>query len=223
MKLQYYRLFVGLSFLCACNSPNENEEENLPRQVADAYGFGHMEQVESIQYTWNVQVDSATVVTRDWRWDLQEGEVYYAGSDTSLVYSLSDTDSALKTIDHRFVNDKYWLLFPFQLAWDSGYDYEVIPDQRAPISGENTTKLTILYNNTDGYTPGDAYDLYLNGDNRIIEWMFRRGNGENGRAMTWENIQDYQGIQIAREHRDQDGNKIIWFTNIAINKGKEFP
>ncbi|MEX2592475.1 MAG: hypothetical protein WD426_06845 [Anditalea sp.] len=218
MKLRCYRSIIGLCFLCACTAPYGNEEKNLPMQVAEAYGFDHMEQVESIQYTWNVQVDSAAVATRDWRWDLRSDEVYYSGPDTSLVYSLSETDTALNAIDSRFVNDKYWLLFPFQLAWDTGYEFEVIPDQTAPISGENTTKLIILYNDTDGYTPGDAYDLYLDEDNRIIEWMFRRDNGESGRAMTWENVQDYQGIKIAQDHRDKEGNKIIWFTNIGINK-----
>src|SRR5690606_9262694 len=98
---------------------------------------------------------------RSWVWKPSAGEVQYVGADTSLSYFLSDKDSSLNAIDSRFINDKYWLLFPFQLAWDTGYDYEVSEGEQAPISVASATKLTIVYNNEDGYTPGDAYDLYL--------------------------------------------------------------
>jgi hypothetical protein len=217
MKPYLYSLVAGFFLFSSCTPSQEDAEKSLPLQVAEAYGIDHMDQVESIEYTWNVQVDSATVRSRSWKWDVKGDEVSYSDQDTMLTYSISGRDTTLNDIDQRFINDKYWLLFPFQLAWDTGYDHEIVPDQTSPISGQNSTKLTILYNNTDGYTPGDAYDLYLDENNRIIEWVFRRGNGENGRAMTWENVQDFGGIKIAMDHKDDKGNRVLWFSDVSVN------
>jgi hypothetical protein len=217
MRLHFYPVIIGFILFGACTGPQGEEEKTLPMKVAEAYGYENMDEVESIQYTFNVQVDSATVRSRSWKWNVKSNEVSYSDPDTTLAYFLIDKDTSLNNIDSRFINDKYWLLFPFQLAWDTGYEYETLPDQTAPISGENSTKLTILYNNVDGYTPGDAYDLYLDEDNRIMEWVFRRGNGAEGRPVTWENVQEYKGIQIALDHKDRDGKTFLWFSDVAIN------
>lgn len=216
MKLQHFILAV-LVLGSACNSPKDMGEKSLPLQVAEAYGYDSFEKVSSMEYTWNVRVDSATVRSRSWKWVPGSGEVAYTGQDTSLTYMQSDKGSALDEIDSRFVNDKYWLLFPFQLAWDEGYEHEVTADQPAPISGDNTTKLTIVYDSEKGYTPGDAYDLYLDDTHKIKEWVFRRGNGKEGRAMTWENVTDYKGVKIALDHKDDKGNKVLWFSDVVVD------
>jgi hypothetical protein len=206
-----------LALLCAaCSTATQETADSLPQKVASAYGFDRFDEINEIHYTWNVRVDSATVRSRSWIWEPSSGAVTYSGPDTTLSYSLSDRDSSLNDIDSRFINDKYWLLFPFQLAWDTGYDYEVSEGQSAPISGEPVTKLTIVYNNEDGYTPGDAYDLYLDDQHQIKEWVFRRANGPTGRAMTWENVNDYHGIKIALNHRDDQGNLVLWFSDVEV-------
>lgn len=216
MKTTPHLCIVWLLLSVGCAGPTPDDEKSLPMKVAEAYGFDQMDQVESIQYTWNVRVDSVTVRSRSWEWGLSAHTVRYSDPDTTVTYSLSDKGNSPEDIDSRFVNDKYWLLFPFQLAWDTGYEFEVVADQTAPISGDHATKLTIVYNDTDGYTPGDAYDLYLSGENMIKEWVFRRGNGENGRAMTWENVRDFGGIKIAMDHKDENGNTVLWFTDVVV-------
>lgn len=123
----------------------------------------------------------------------------------------------LPPADAGFINDKYWLLYPFQLAWDTGYTYEVEEHVNAPISGTSSTKLTIVYNNEDGYTPGDAYDLYLNDQYMIKEWTFRKGNGSEGRSFTWEMEKEFDGILMATEHRNAEGQLFIWFSDIKVN------
>ncbi len=208
--------FIVAFYSC---SPSESEtEDNLPMKVAKAYGYENLEDVSSIAYTWNVQVDSANVSTRDWKWNVKENTVYFADSDTSYTYSLSMPSDSLPPADKGFVNDKYWLMYPFQLAWDKGYDFETEEDVAAPISGESSTKLIIVYNKEDGYTPGDAYDLYLDDNHMIKEWVFRRGNGPDGRPMTWENEQDFNGIKMATSHSNSEGQRAIWFTNIEVEK-----
>ncbi|KEO75080.1 hypothetical protein [Anditalea andensis] len=208
-----------LLLLASCNdASNETSEvKSLPLQVAEAYGIGNFEDINVIEYTWNVQQDSVRVGVRDWKWRPKEVEVYYSGPDSTLTFNYPSETADLQTFEHRFINDKYWLLFPFQLAWDTGYDYEEVSDQAAPISGESTTKLIIQYNEADGFTPGDAYDLYLDGDLMIKEWVFRKGGAPDGRAFTWEDVQEFKGIKISTSRTNDTGKKFIWFTNISVN------
>ena len=49
-----------------------------------------------------------------------------------------------------------------------------------PLVGENMQKLTIVYANEGGYTPGDAYDFYFGDDFVIREWVFRKIKSERG-------------------------------------------
>lgn len=216
MKTLLLSLFCVL-LLTYCSSPKE-EDKSLPQLVADSYGFENVKDIASITYTWNVRRDSVTVMVRDWAWDLAAEKVYYSGPDTTVTYSIPEKTEALDAIDQRFINDRYWLLFPFQLGWDTGYTHEVIENQTSPIQGIPTTKLIIRYNDSDGYTPGDAYDLYVDDNYMIKEWVFRRGDGPDGRAITWDDVQDFEGIKIHLEHRNDAGEKVIWFTNVEVKK-----
>ena len=45
-------------------------------------------------------------------------------------------------------------------------------------------KLTIVYGDEGGYTPGDAYDFYFGDDHIIKEWVFRKGNATEPSTMT---------------------------------------
>ncbi|WP_194976615.1 hypothetical protein [Aquiflexum lacus] len=207
-------IILALLLITSCDP---KEEVSLPMKVAKAYGFDNFDKINSIAYTWNVQANPETVRTRDWKWNIKERTVYYADADTSFTYSLDLTKEELPTIDGGFINDKYWLMFPFQLVWDTGYSYTILENVSAPISGQKTTQLTILYNQEDGYTPGDAYDLFLDENHMIKEWVFRRGNGLEGRPITWENEQDFKGVKFATEHKNEEGIKFIWFSNIQVD------
>lgn len=218
MKPSFLSLLFSLLVLLGCESQVSNTNDTLPMKIAKAYGYDQLDEVQSISYTWNVRRDSATVMVRDWKWDLVKGEVSYSDADTSITYLIEEKTEQLKDVDHKFINDKYWLLYPFQLAWDEGYATEITENQNSPIKGDPTTKLTILYNNKDGYTPGDAYDLYVDDNNMIKEWVFRKGNAAEGRAFTWENEKDFSGLMIALDHRMKNGEKIIWFSNVEVNK-----
>lgn len=218
MKRTLSPILFSLLLLLSCETEKKAATDDLPMQIAHAYGFDQLEDVQSISYTWNVRRDSVTVMVRDWKWDLVKGEVSYSDADTSATYLLSEKTDQIKDIDHKFINDKYWLLYPFQLAWDKGFTTEITEDQTSPINGTPSTKLTVLYNNEDGYTPGDAYDVYVDENKIIKEWVFRKGNAAEGRAFTWENEKDFGGIKIALDHRMQNGEKIIWFTNVKVVK-----
>jgi hypothetical protein len=209
--------FLGLVSACA---QKEEMPDTLPFQVAKAYGIENFDQVKSISYTWNVQRDSVNVLSRDWKWNIQDSTVYYSGPDTTFTYSL--TADSLPKQDGGFINDKYWAMMPFQLAWDSGYTFETAENATSPIKGVPTTKLTILYQAGEpkspnmGYTPGDAYDLYLDENQMIVEWVFRRGNGPDGRPVTCETIESHGPNKISTEHFNAEGNRTLWISKIKV-------
>lgn len=215
-----FSLFLPLILLFAC-SQKEEIPDTLPMKVAKAYGFENFDQVNSIAYTWNVQRDSVTVFSRNWKWNIKDSTVDYSGPDTTFSYSL--TADSLPKQDGAFINDKYWAMMPFQLAWDTGYTYEVEENVSSPIGGQNSTKLTILYQSGEpkasgmGYTPGDAYDLYLDENNMILEWVFRRGNGPEGRPTTWEQVETHGPLKFVTTHKNAEGNRTLWISNIKVD------
>jgi hypothetical protein len=219
MKTTLLILLAGLVCLGACQQ-KPKLPDTLPFQVAKAYGFENFDQIKAISYTWNVQRDSVTTVSRQWKWNIQDSTVYYSGADTSFTYSLI-ADSLPKQ-DGAFINDKYWAMMPFQLAWDSGYTHEATENVATPIKGSNSTKLTIVYNSGEpkapgmGYTPGDAYDLYLDENKMILEWTFRKGNAPEGRTWTWENVGQFGPIKLAQDHLGSDGNRFIWLSDVKV-------
>ncbi|MGY6560228.1 MAG: hypothetical protein ACXIT9_13195 [Nitritalea sp.] len=210
-KYSYYLIVLMVLALGACQTAAK--EQSLPEKVAEAYGFSALEGLKQVQYTWNVQAGERRI-SRTWTWNMAEQRVTYADADTTFQYALTETP--LPEIDAAFVNDKYWALFPFQLMWDSGYTYEVEENAESPISGAVATKLIIRYNDSDGYTPGDAYDLYLDERFMIREWVFRKGNGAEGRAFTWEQEEQHAGITLSTMHRNAAGERFIWLTDIEV-------
>jgi hypothetical protein len=216
---KYLYLVLALIAVHACQQKPQLPD-TLPFKVAKAYGIENFDQVNSIAYTWNVQRDSVNVVSRDWKWNVKDSTVYYSGPDTTFTYSL--TADSLPKQDGAFINDKYWAMMPFQLAWDSGYTHEISENIATPLKGTNSTKLTILYNSGEpkspgmGYTPGDAYDLYLDENHMILEWTFRRGNGVEGRTWTWENVNQFGPIKLAQDHMGPDGKRFIWLSNVKV-------
>ncbi len=61
------------------------------------------------------------------------------------------------------------------------------------------------------------YNLYIDENNRIQEWSFHKGGAPEPSLMTtWENYKDFNGLQIAQEHRSKDGKFRLWFTGVQV-------
>ncbi len=214
-------LFVlAMAGIFAACEQKQPMPDTVPFQVAKAYGIENFDQVKSIAYTWNVQRDSVNVLSRDWKWNIKDSTVSYSGPDTTFTYSL--TADSLPKQDGGFINDKYWAMMPFQLAWDTGYTFETTENVTSPIKGIPSTKLTILYQSGEakspgmGYTPGDAYDLYLDENKMIVEWVFRRGNGAEGRPVTWETDETHGPLKCVTQHYNAEGKRQHWISNIKV-------
>jgi hypothetical protein len=220
--MKYAFSFSFLFALLCCHAPSSKKEIN--HQIAEANGVANFEKVEMLEFIFNSQRDTASPSSRHWQWYPDNNEVVFVTDSNTTKFTRYDTSTQeLKKLNARFTNDEYWLLFSFHMSWDSGFELVDSSNITAPISGKSLRKLTVKYNNTDGFTPGDMYGVYIDGNQQIQEWVFhKKGAPEPSMITTWEKYKDFSGLKIAQEHKSKDGKFRIWFTDIQI-KTKDSP
>ncbi len=200
-------------------------QKSFAEKVADAYGFSNFKNVKSISYSFNVKTKDKTF-TRNWYWEPETNKVIYKGAgkdgkEISYTYttgSINKNDSLKSFVDARFINDQYWLLFPFHLVWDKKADITDEGTRPYPISKKNSRCITVKYPpSAGGYTPGDIFDLYIGKDNLIHEWVYKPGgNAKNQRAFTWEGYKKFNGLKISTQHNVADHKFRIWFSDVKV-------
>ena len=220
MKKKSIILLAILITSMSCNQKEDTKvvekELSIAEKIANANGFENWKNVLQIDFTFNVDKDS-THSERSWSWKPKTNEVSQYQKDTIITYSRKLIDSTIAKIDKKFINDKFWLLVPFQLVWDSGTTFSKPIKETSPIEKIQLNKITLIYPNEGGYTPGDAYDFYYDDTYKIKEWAFRRGNStEPTLVTTWEKYQDFNGLKIALEHKKAAGNWKLYFTNVNV-------
>ncbi|WP_297796188.1 hypothetical protein [uncultured Eudoraea sp.] len=223
MKILHFSAMLLMVLVFGCkpekknNSTTSETEQSVPEKIAYAHGLKEWKNVEELKFTFNVDRDT-THFERDWIWNIKENKVTGISSGESTTYYRNEIDSVVAKVDAGFINDKYWLLAPFNLVWDEGnFSYEHTETAEPPIGKISMQKLTIVYSNEGGYTPGDAYDFYFGDDYIIKEWVFRKGNqADASLATTWEDYADFDGLTISRTHKNSEGNFKLYFTNIEV-------
>jgi hypothetical protein len=196
----------------------------LAARIANRYGAQKFHAVESIHYTFHVRFGGKDI-EREWTWYPKQDSVLYRGPDAKGVelqaaYSrknpYSMASEAVTAIDKTFINDQYWLLFPMHLNWDEGLTFKVSASEKP---GE-AWHLMVLYPSRGGYTPGDAYDLFLDSSATIKRWIFRKGNSaEPTSEVTWEAPVEIGGLGFSREHRGIGKDFRLWFTDVRVETG----
>ncbi|MGD1945150.1 MAG: hypothetical protein ACFB0A_02505 [Croceivirga sp.] len=205
---KYHLLILVTAVLFNCRTEKKEKEAIKQKQtsvlekIAKAHGYDNWDKVESIAFTFNVDRDS-THFERSWMWKPKTDEVTHINSSDTLTYNRRNMDSVAYKTNAGFINDRYWLLAPFNLIWDQdNFTYELTEGSVAPISEEPMQKLTIVYSSEGGYTPGDAYDFYFDSDHLIKEWVFRKGNQqEPSITTTWENYATIAGFNFVKDHK----------------------
>ncbi len=217
----YPVLSVALA-LCtlACTSPGDGAPEGetagftpvtFADSVAAAHGFAEWPDVRQLDFTFFVDVNDTTRAQRRWSWFPQQDSVVQHTDAGAVAYRRNtDLDSTLAKTDGAFINDSYWLLMPFYLVWSKdGYESAVTYRDTMPISGAIGTKLTVQYRPEGGYTPGDAYDLYVDADYRLQEWVYRKGGqAEPSTVMDWSDYSTKGGLVVPGNHRGNGAVRI---------------
>lgn len=218
-------ILVTIAIPISCKNSSENSETKntssnteltVLEKIAKAHGYRNWKNIKELTYTFNVNKDSSHF-ERTWKWQPKKNQVKMIAEKDTIEYRRNKMDSILQKTDQAFINDKYWLLFPFQLVWDQGFQHSVKEKVKAPISKKPMKEITIAYDNQDGYTPGDTYKIYVNKDFIIKEWSYIPSeNKEPKLSTTWEDYKEINGLKIATSHQNKERSFKLYFTNIEV-------
>ncbi len=229
-----YALIISIFALASCNNTHNSKKDgplndaahlqdsldnlDIRHKIANDNGFQNWKDVSELAFTFNVDRGD-NHFERSWIWHPKTADVIMMSATDTLRYNRSKMDSNFMKTDGAFINDKYWLLAPFQLVWDEGITVSEKQNVSAPLSKDTLNQLTIVYGNDGGYTPGDAYDFFYAEDYKIKEWNYRKENAEKpSMTTTWEDYENFEGLEIATKHTDSTGAFKLYFTNISVKK-----
>jgi len=197
-------------------------------QLARTYGLDSFGQIEAIRYTWNAQFPGVSV-SRAWVWEPKKDQVSYEGKDkdgkpvkaTYLRSQLNDQPANVKDeIDPAFVNDNYWLLFPFHAYWDKSATVTDQGTKPLPLGNGSAELIVVKYPSDGGYTPGDTWDLHIGKDNRVEQMVYHRGGPKKPGlvTVTWEGYKKAGPLLISTDHNGTaDGNAVrVFITDVAV-------
>ena len=227
MKKLFTLLLISTVLIgCKDNSQNSETEEPVvtdsssvevpvTTKLANANGMEKFNEVNQLDFTFNVKVNGEVKSQRDWKWYPKTNKVTLSEKGETLTYTKGESlDSIAMAADQKFINDSYWLLFPYQLMWSS-YESDYSKTATAPISNKEMQQLTINYKGKGGYTPDDSYKLYFGDDYMIKEWTYVSSDGRE-LSTTWEDYETFKGIPIAKMHKSADSTFQLYFTNIKV-------
>ncbi len=199
------------------------KELTVAQKIANVYGTGSFDKVNSIKFTFNVQKGEKQV-HRTWFWEPKTGLVKFLsyGKDKPFTYlrnqlSENPTDE-LKNIDAKFINDQYWLLFPLHLVMDENVSVKLEPGlHKLPIGEGQARLVTVEYSGNKGYTPNDRYELYIDDNYKIVQWIYRRNNSPTPTRLTkWENYNKIGPLYLSLNRPGKDGSFRVWFTGVGV-------
>lgn len=223
-----FTLCMILTLLIGCkddSKKSENSEsqalettfEELPftAKIANANGIEKFNELEELDFTFNVKVNDTLRTERAWKWFPKTKKVELTEKGETISYTQGDslTEKTLAA-DQKFINDSYWFLFPYQLMW-SDFESTYSEKEMTPISNNEMQMLTINYKEKGGYSPGDSYRIYFGDDNMIKEWTYISSTGRE-LTTTWEDYESYKGIPISKMHKTADSSLQLYFTDIKF-------
>jgi len=221
------RLFLGLLILAGTSQAQTRPP--IAEQLAKTYGLDSFGQIEAIRYTFNIELPGLNL-SRSWAWEPKTGQVSYEGKDkdgkpVKVTYVRSQIKSAPANvkdeIEPAFVNDNYWLVFPFHVYWDTSAIVTDKGTQKLPVGKGSAKLVSVKYPpEVGGYTPGDTWDLYLGSDGRVKEFTYHRGGPKKPSLLstTWAGYKKAGPLLISTDHRGTaDGKPCrVFFSNVSF-------
>ena len=216
-------VFLGMWVLAA--PVWAQERPPIADQIAKTYGLDSFSQIEQIRYTFNIP---ERTLSHTWVWEPKTDQVSYEGKDKAgqpvkLTYrrsQLSSQPAVVKDeIDPAFINDQYWLVFPFHLVWDSSAKVEETGMQKLPLGKGSAKRIVVTYPPEGGYAPGDTWELFVGTDNRIKEWVYHQGGSVEPTGLwSWEDYKKAGPLLVSLNHRGTYKGKAVrvFFSDVAV-------
>ena len=212
-------------------APNSPAQERAPilEKIAKTYGIDSWNQIEAIRYTWNGEITGLFKAAHTWEWEPKTNKVTFEGTDkdgkpVKVTYTRtelsSQPDNVKNQVDPSFINDNYWVLFPFHAYWDTS---ATVIDQgvfNLPLGSGTAELVPVKYPADSGYTPGDTWDLYIGKDSRVVYFDYHRGGAKPPSRVfaTWAGYKKAGPLLFSTEHRGTaDGKPLhIFLTDVAV-------
>jgi len=199
----------------------------ISEQIAKTYGLDSFGQIERIRYTFNAD-SSEFKLSRAWVWEPKTDQVSYEGKDKAgkpvkVTYLRSQLGSQVALvkdeIDPGFLNDQYWLLFPLHLSWDSSAQVEDKGMHKLPLGKGSARRVVVTYPSQGGYTPGDIWELFVGTDNRVQQFIYRRGGSAKPTvAASWQDYKRAGPLLLSLDHRGTFKGKParFFFSDVSV-------
>lgn len=221
---------TGFWVLVLAGSSWAQQRDPIIENIAKAYGIDSYGQVDAIRYTWNGEVVGLFKASHVWEWEPKTGKITFEGKDKDgkplkVTYDSSQlssqSDQVKNEVEPSFVNDNYWLVFPFHAYWDKSATITNEGTKKLPSGAGSATLVSVKYPaEAGGYTPGDTWDLYVGKDYRVQALVYHRGGPKKPSLVTatWTGYKKAGPLLISTEHRgDADGKPLhISITNVAV-------
>jgi len=217
---------LSIAMLLLAATSRAQSRPPIVEELAKAYGLDSFGQIEAIRYTFNLPLFK---ISRTWVWEPKADRVTYEGKDKAgnavkVTYVRSQLssqpDNVKKEIEPGFVNDNYWLVFPFHVYWDTSATVTDEGMQKLPVGKGSARRVVVKYPSDGGYTPGDTWVLYLGPDNRVQVLDFRHGGSVKPSEViaTWAGYKKAGPLLISTDHSGRaDGTPFtLFFSNVSF-------
>ncbi len=222
--------FLVVAVLVLAGTSWAQQRAPIIEQIAKTYGLDSWDQIQAIRYTWNGEIPGVFNLSHSWEWEPKTSKISYEGKDkdgkpvkvTYMSSQLSSQpDSVKNEVEPAFVNDNYWVLFPFHAYWDTSATVTDEGLHKLPLGTGSARLVSVKYPQAaGGYTPGDTWDLYVGKDNRIEQMVYHRGGPKKPSVVTvtWTGYKKAGPLLVSTEHRGTaDGKPLhISITNVAV-------
>jgi hypothetical protein len=221
--------FLAFAVLVLAATSSAQTPPPIAEKIAKTYGLDSWGQIEAIRYTFDARLPGVNL-SRSWVWEPKTGQVSYEakGKNGKLV-KVTYLQSQLNTepanvkdeIEPAFVNDQYWLVFPFHVYWDTSASVTDEGMHKLPLGKGSARRVVVKYPpEAGGYTPGDTWELYVGSNNRVEEMVYHRGGPKKPSlvTVTWAGYKKAGPLLISTYHRGTaDGKPFgLFFSNVSV-------
>jgi hypothetical protein len=228
-RLTVVGLLLSGMLVFAANSWAQ-QRDPIIENIAKAYGLDSYDNIEAIRYTWNVDIPGLFKATHKWEWEPKTGKITFEGTGkdgkpVKVTYDSSQLnsqpDQVKNEVEPAFVNDNYWLLFPFHAYWDKSATVTNEGMKKLPTGTGSGTLVSVKYPaEAGGYTPGDTWNLYVGKNYRVEYLAFQHGGDKKPNRVnaTWTGYKKAGPLLVSTEHRGTaDGKPFhLWITNVSV-------
>ena len=223
------RFFTVLGVMLSAVTVLAQKPSPVAQEIAKTYGIDSLDKIQAVRYTWSGEITGLFKLSRTWEWEPKTNKVTYEGKDkegkpvkvTYMRSELGTQSEEVKKIDQGFINDNYWLIFPFHAYWDTTATVTRTAKQKLPQGSGSADLVSVKYpSEAGGYTPGDTWELYVGKDNRVEQMVFHHGGNVKPSIVTasWAGYKKAGPLLVSTEHRGTaDGKPFhLTITNLAV-------